>query len=311
MKKELSKKWLGTALAGIMLTMPAMVMADDAAKNAESAKSEKAEAAKPAKSSASLEKYENKISYSMGYEMGSYLKSIGAEIEEADLIAGVKDAFSGAEPALTPEEMTKVKQEFAKRMQEKQEKQVAEMKAKNLAAGKEYLEKNKAKKGVTVTKSGLQYEVIQEGKGDKATAEDTVSVKYKGSLIDGKVFDSTEKQGGKPAEFKVNQVIAGWTEALQLMNPGTKLRLVIPSELAYGERGAAPMIEPNSVLVFDVELLEIKKADKKSDKPEGVEQKKLSDEELQKAAEEVKEAADKVKEAADKAEEAAEEAVKK
>jgi FKBP-type peptidyl-prolyl cis-trans isomerase len=131
------------------------------------------------------------------------------------------------------------------------------MKAENKTAGAKYLEENKKKEGVIVTASGLQYQVVKQGEGEKAKPTDTVVVEYVGTLIDGTEFDSTIKRG-EPAEFQVNQVIEGWSEALQLMNPGSKLHLVIPSELAYGENGAAPQIQPNSVLVFDVELISIK-----------------------------------------------------
>jgi FKBP-type peptidyl-prolyl cis-trans isomerase len=131
-----------------------------------------------------------------------------------------------------------------------------EMKTANKTAGEAYLAENKKKKGVVVTASGLQYEVIKQGDGKKPLPTDTVKVEYVGKLINDTEFDSTTKHG-QPAEFQVEQVIKGWSEALQLMNVGSKMHLVIPSDLAYGENGAAPMIEPNSVLVFDVELLSI------------------------------------------------------
>jgi len=123
--------------------------------------------------------------------------------------------------------------------------------------GAKYLEENKARDGVKVTDSGLQYEVITEGEGAKPTAEDTVSVHYAGTLIDGTEFDSSIARG-QPAEFPLNGVIPGWTEGLQLMNTGSKYRFVIPSELAYGDSGAGQAIGPGATLVFEVELLEIK-----------------------------------------------------
>ncbi len=207
--------------------------------------------------SAAPASFEDKISYSMGYEVGNYFKGAGGDIQENFLIKGIQDAYKGATPLLTAEEMLAIKKEFAQKMQVKQQTKLAEMKAKNKAAGAKFLEENKKKEGVIVTKSGLQYQVLKEGKGEKAKLTDTVEVQYVGTLIDGTEFDSSIKRG-KPAEFQVNQVIPGWGEALQLMNPGTKLHLVIPSELAYGENGAAPQIQPNSVLIFDVELLSIK-----------------------------------------------------
>ena len=130
--------------------------------------------------------------------------------------------------------------------------------AKASEAGKKFLADNAKRSGVTTTKSGLQYEILKEGNGPKPAATDTVVVHYHGTTIEGKVFDSSVKRG-KPATFPVNQVIPGWTEALQLMPVGSKWKLVIPSELAYGPRGAGADIKPNSVLVFEVELLEIKK----------------------------------------------------
>jgi peptidylprolyl isomerase/FKBP-type peptidyl-prolyl cis-trans isomerase FklB len=207
--------------------------------------------------SAAPASFEEKISYSMGFEVGNYFKGAGNGIQEEFLIKGIQDAYKGEAPLLTPEEMMAIKEEFAKKMQAEQIAKMEEMKAENKAAGTKYLEENKKKEGVIVTDSGLQYQVVKQGEGEKAKPTDTVVVEYVGTLIDGTEFDSTIKRG-EPAEFQVNQVIEGWGEALQLMNPGTKLHLVIPSELAYGENGAAPQIQPNSVLVFDVELVSIK-----------------------------------------------------
>ncbi len=200
--------------------------------------------------------FEDKLSYSMGFEVGNYFKGAGGDIQKEFLLIGIEDAFKGAQPTLTAEEMLAVKKEFATKMQAKQTAKLEDMKAKNKTAGEAYLVENKKKKGVTVTASGLQYEIIKKGEGKNAIATDTVKVEYVGKLIDGTEFDSTTKHG-EPAEFQVDQVIKGWSEALQLMNAGSKLHLVIPAELAYGENGAAPMIEPNSVLIFDVEMVSI------------------------------------------------------
>ncbi len=202
--------------------------------------------------------FEEKISYSMGFEVGNYFKGAGGDIQKDFLVKGIEDAYKGATPSMTTEEMQAIQKEFAQKMQAKQQAKMETMKAENMAAGKKYLDENKKKKGVIVTKSGLQYQVLKEGKGDKAKPSDKVKVEYVGTLIDGTEFDSTAKHG-EPAEFQVDKVIKGWSEALQLMSPGTKLHLVIPSEQAYGENGAAPKIQPNSVLVFDVELLSIEK----------------------------------------------------
>lgn len=206
--------------------------------------------------SAELSTFEEKLSYSMGFEVGTYFKSTGDEIQKEPLVNGIEAAYSGDNPLLSAEEMAAVKKEYALEIQEKQIAFLTELKAKNHAAGVAFLEDNKKITGVTVTESGLQYEVLTEGVGDIAKAEDTVKVEYTGTLIDGNEFDSSARHG-EAAIFKVGQVIKGWSEALQLMNPGAKLRLVIPAELAYGEQGVQPMIPPNSVLVFEVELKEI------------------------------------------------------
>ena len=202
--------------------------------------------------------FEEKISYSMGFEVGNYFKGAGGDIQQEFLIKGIEDAYKGATPALTQEEMIAIQKEFAQKMQAQQLVKMEEMKAQNIAAGATYLEENKKKEGVIVTESGLQYQVLKEGEGEKPQATDKVKVEYAGTLIDGTEFDSTA-QHGEPAQFQVDQVIKGWGEALQLMKVGTKLHLVIPSELAYGENGAAPKIQPNSVLIFDVELISIEK----------------------------------------------------
>ena len=203
--------------------------------------------------------FEDKLSYSMGFEVGSYFKGAGGDIQKEFLLIGIEDAFKGGDSMLTADEMLAVKKEFATKMQARQMAKLEEMKAKNKTAGEAYLADNKKKKGVKVTASGLQYEVVKKGQGKNAAPTDTVKVEYVGKLIDGTEFDST-KTHGEPAEFQVDQVIKGWSEALQLMNAGSKLHLVIPAELAYGENGAAPKIEPNAVLVFDVEMLSIAQA---------------------------------------------------
>jgi peptidylprolyl isomerase/FKBP-type peptidyl-prolyl cis-trans isomerase FklB len=203
--------------------------------------------------------FEDKLSYSMGFEVGNYFKSAGGDIQKEFLLIGIEDAFKGTQPPLTADEMLTVKKEFASKMQARQMAKLDEMKAKNKTAGEAYLAENKKKKGVQVTASGLQYEVVKKGEGKNALPTDTVKVEYVGKLIDGTEFDSTAKHG-EPAEFQVDQVIKGWSEALQLMNAGSKLHLVIPTELAYGENGAAPMIEPNSVLIFEVEMVSIAQA---------------------------------------------------
>ncbi len=208
-----------------------------------------------------LKTFKDKLSYSMGVDMGSYLNGIGEELDYERLQLGLKDGFDGKKTLLTPEEMQTVQKEFAEKMKVKQESQMKALQEKNKEAGDAYLAANKAKKGVIVTVSGLQYEVVKEGTGAVPVAEDTVTVHYKGTMIDGRVFDDSNARG-EAATFGVTQVIPGWSEVLQLMKEGATYHVVIPPSLAYGEQGVPPMIEPNSVLVFDVDLVSIEKADK-------------------------------------------------
>ncbi len=205
-----------------------------------------------------LKTFKDQLSYSMGVDMGTYLNGIGSELDYEKLQLGLKDGFDGKTPLLTPEEMQGVQKKFAETMKAKQEVEMKAMQEKNKKAGDAYLAENKTKKGVIVTESGLQYEVIEEGAGAVPTAEDTVKVHYKGTMIDGKVFDDSNTRG-EPATFGVTQVIPGWSEVLQLMKEGATYRVVIPPSLAYGEQGVPPMIEPNSVLVFEVDLISIEK----------------------------------------------------
>jgi len=206
-----------------------------------------------------LKTFKDKLSYSMGLDMGTYLNGIGEELDYDRLVVGLKDGFEGTEPLMTVEEMQSVQKEFAETMKAKQAAQMKELQEKNKKAGEEYLAANKAKEGVIVTASGLQYNVVKEGTGAKPVAEDTVKVHYKGTKIDGTVFDDSNTRG-EPATFGVTQVIPGWSEVLQLMKEGATYHVVIPPSLAYGEQGVPPMIEPNSVLVFEVDFLSIEKA---------------------------------------------------
>lgn len=204
---------------------------------------------------ASLKTEKDKVSYMVGMDLGKNLERIKGEIDVKVLAQGLEASLSGGKTALTEEEANKVKQDF---MQKLQAKQVEEEKAaaeKNKTEGAAYLAKNKTKSGVKTTASGLQYEVVKEGTGAKPKATDTVKVHYLGTKVDGTKFDSSYDRG-EPATFPLNGVIKGWTEALQLMPVGSKYKLAIPSELAYGEQ-APPSIGPNAVLVFDVELIAI------------------------------------------------------
>ena len=198
------------------------------------------------------EKRMDKISYALGLSIGNNFQNSGINnLQVEDFVKGLNDVLSGAQPAISYDEAKQVINEFFINLQ----KQKLEL---NKKAGEEFLTINKGKAGVVTLPSGLQYQVLQNGEGAKPTASDKVKCHYHGTLINGTVFDSSV-QRGQPAVFGVSQVIPGWVEALQLMSVGSKWRLFIPSELAYGEQGAGDVIEPNSTLIFDVELLEIVK----------------------------------------------------
>ena len=194
----------------------------------------------------------DKISYALGLSIGNNFQNSGINnLQVEDFVKGLNDVLSGTQPAISYDEAKQVINEFFMNLQ----KQKLEL---NKKAGEEFLTINKGKAGVVTLPSGLQYQVLQNGEGAKPTASDKVKCHYHGTLINGTVFDSSV-QRGQPAVFGVSQVIPGWVEALQLMSVGSKWRLFIPSELAYGEQGAGDVIEPNSTLIFDVELLEIVK----------------------------------------------------
>lgn len=203
-----------------------------------------------------LETDMQKASYAIGQQIGQNLKNQNIEFDADTLAASVAEAAQGKEPRLKPEEM----QAALMKLQEGINKKQTEAAEKNAAEGKAYLEKNKTQPGVQTTASGLQYQIVTEGKGKKPSEKDTVKVHYKGTLTNGSQFDSSYDRG-QPAEFPVNAVIKGWSEALQLMKVGTKAKLFIPPELAYGP-SPRPGIPANSVLVFDVELLDIVAAKK-------------------------------------------------
>lgn len=197
-----------------------------------------------------------KISYAIGMNIATNMMGQNLEVDADQLAAGLTATLKNQETALTKEEMAGVLTAFQQEMQMKQMAEAAAEAAKNEKLSKEFLDSNSKKEGVITLDSGLQYKVITQGTGETPKADSKVEVHYKGTLMDGKVFDSSYDRG-QPASFPVNKVIKGWTEALQLMKVGSKWQLVIPADLAYGEQGAPPTIPPNSVLVFDVELLKI------------------------------------------------------
>ncbi|HHQ14058.1 MAG TPA: FKBP-type peptidyl-prolyl cis-trans isomerase [Chromatiales bacterium] len=212
-----------------------------------------------------LETEQQQLSYTFGLNVGSNMARDNITVDPDAFLAGLMDALNGNPPQLSQEQMSTVIQAFQTRLQARQQEQQAKMAERMAAAGAQaksdgaaFLASNGKRKGVTTTASGLQYEVLEAGKADapKPKATDTVTVHYTGKLVDGTVFDSSVERG-TPASFPLNGVIPGWTEGLQLMPVGSKYRLFIPYELAYGEQGRPPTIPPFSTLIFDVELLKI------------------------------------------------------
>jgi len=199
----------------------------------------------------------DKVSYSIGLDIGKNMKRQGIEIDPAIFAAGLKAALSGDKPLLEEEEARQVMNAYRAENQAKQQAKQKAAAEKNKAEGDKFLAENKTKDGVVTLPSGLQYKVLTAGKGEKPTTSDSVTTQYRGTLIDGTEFDSSYKRG-QPASFPVTGVIKGWTEALQLMETGSKWQLFIPAQLAYGERGNRD-IGPNATLVFDLELLSIQK----------------------------------------------------
>ena len=194
----------------------------------------------------------DKVSYALGLSIGNNFENSGIkDLQVEDFVKGLTDVLSGNQPAITYDEAKEVINDYFMKLQ----KERLEI---NKKAGEEFLNINRHKAGVVEQPSGLQYDVLKNGTGAKPTATDKVKSHYHGTLINGTVFDSSV-QRGEPAVFGVSQVIPGWVEALQLMPVGSKWRLFIPSNLAYGENGAGNLIEPNSTLIFDVELLDIVK----------------------------------------------------
>src|SRR5438477_3705890 len=198
-----------------------------------------------------LKDQKDKVSYSIGMNIGFNLSKQKVDINPDILAAGIKDAIAG-KPQLTQDQVKDVMAQFEKDMEQKQ-KQAGE---KNKTEGAKFLEENKKKPGVKTTASGLEYKVEKEGSGPQPKPTDMVTVNYRGTLIDGTEFDSSYKRG-QPATFPVTGVIKGWTEALQLMKVGSKYQLRIPPSLAYGERSVSPEIGPNSTLIFEVELQDV------------------------------------------------------
>lgn len=209
-----------------------------------------------APASRTLETPKDKLSYSIGMNIGKSLKRDNVEVDPDLLLRGVKDVLGGGTPLMTDEEAQSTLNELQADLRKKQEQEVQQLAETNKKEGEAFLAANKTKAGVVALPSGLQYKILQEGTGPKPTAADTVTVNYRGTLVNGTEFDSSYKRG-QPASFPVGGIIKGWTEALLLMPVGSKWQLFIPPDLAYGQRQAGPTIGPNSTLVFEVELLSI------------------------------------------------------
>lgn len=200
------------------------------------------------------------VSYVLGVTLGKQMSDIKDEVDLATVTRGMRDELNGGKVLVSEEQATQIMAQFMERMQVRMAAQHAEKARESLEAGNKFLAENGKKEGVKTTESGLQYQVITEGKGPKPGAKDAVRVKYTGSLLDGTVFDSTDQRGGEPATLPLEAVIPGWAEGLRLMPVGSKYKLWIPGNIAYGEQvpPGAPF-PPNATLVFDVELVEIVK----------------------------------------------------
>ncbi len=215
-----------------------------------------AESASVAATDAALESSEQRLSYGIAYGLGSRMLSDQVPMDIEAFTAGFRDAMEQKEPQLTQEEIQAEMQAYQDKMMAEQAAQQEQMGAANAKAGTDYLAENKKREGVMETASGLQYEVVEAGDGAMPGPDDQVEVHYRGTLLDGTEFDSSYSRG-QTVTFGVGQVIAGWTEALQLMKVGSKYKLTIPADLAYGPGGAGQMIGPNETLLFDVELVGI------------------------------------------------------
>jgi FKBP-type peptidyl-prolyl cis-trans isomerase len=206
--------------------------------------------------SSPLTTQKDKISYALGINMGVNLHRQSVDVDPAILEQGLKDGMTGNKPLMSEDEARAVLTQLQEDMRKQQAAKAQQMGATNKAEGDAFLAANKTKEGVVTLPSGLQYKILKQGTGPKPTATDTVACNYRGTLINGKEFDSSYGRG-EPTTFPVNGVIKGWTEALQLMPVGSKWQLFVPSDLAYGERSAGPDIGPNSTLIFEVELVSI------------------------------------------------------
>jgi len=203
-----------------------------------------------------LKSENDRVSYSVGYQIGGDFKRQGVELNTESLVKGVQDARSGAEPLMTRQEMHQTLVDLKKKIMADERKRKKEEAEKVRKEGEAFLAANRKKKGVVTLSSSLQYKVIKEGTGKSPKATNEVTVHYRGTFIDGTEFDSSY-QRGTPATFQADSVIAGWKEAIPMMKEGAKWQLFVPADLAYGDRGALPNIPPNAALIFEVELIRV------------------------------------------------------
>lgn len=201
---------------------------------------------------AALKNQKEKVSYIIGLGIGKNLKQQSVDIDSDALARGVRDSYSGSKLLMTDQEISETMVAYKKELAVK----LKEMGEKNKKQGEAFLAENKKKTGVKVLPSGLQYTVLRPGKGNKPKITDTVTVQYRGTFINGTEFDNSNRMG-QPAVIPLDTVIPGWKEALQMMEVGSKWQLFIPSQLAYGEQGRMPIIEPNATLIFEIELVSI------------------------------------------------------
>ncbi len=264
MQKTLATFAIQCAIAGSLVFSHAFAQNAPAAKPSSSGQTTSGSKSTTAKKSTTgaastgpaLRTQKQKESYALGMNIGMGLKRQPLPIDPATVARGLRDALSGSKMLLTDDEMKAALQQLRMDVEKQQQEKAGTEGAANRKQGEAFLSANKTKPGVQTLPDGLQYKVLKEGTGPKPTANDTVTVNYRGTLINGKEFDSSYKRG-QPASFPVGGVIRGWTEALQLMPVGSKWELYIPPDLAYGDRGSGPDIGPGETLVFEVELLSI------------------------------------------------------
>jgi FKBP-type peptidyl-prolyl cis-trans isomerase FklB len=247
------KKYV-TLAAAVLVAAVGVVGAQQSGQPAQQPAAQSAQPAAP--QAGKPESVQDRAAYVIGFNLGRQLKQNDINANADLIVKGLKDGMGGTDGLLTEQEMQETMQAFQQQVMTQQQEKQKVVGEKNKAEGEAFLAKNKERPGVKTTASGLQYEVIKEGTGAQPKATDTVTVHYKGTLIDGTEFDSSYGKG-EPATFALNQVVQGWTEGLQLMKAGSKYKFYIPAALGWGDRGAGPLIGPNAAVVFEVELISV------------------------------------------------------